>query len=213
VPDDEARCVRRQKQRRGGDLCALAVPADRDAVKVGLAGRLSVRPTALVGVDRPRCDGVDADAQGRELDGHHFGQKDHTGFGDPVSRTALAPALTRDRRHVDDRPRPLPDHHLGSGLGAEKRPGQVHPQLLLPLARGGREERLVQSDTRVVDQHVEPAEMDDCFPDQAFDLGRVADVNRGGAGDMPGRIDLGRYGARTLGINIGDDDPGSLRGK
>src|SRR5262245_50345787 len=53
--------------------------------------------------------------------------------------------------------------------------------------------------------------MGERVPDQAFDLGRVADVDGDGTRDVTGRVDLGRDGPGALGIDVGHDDAGAFR--
>src|SRR6478735_5167677 len=63
VAADEARIGRCEEESRRSDFGALAIAAGGDAVVVGLARGRSVRGPALVGIDGPGRNGVDAHTQ------------------------------------------------------------------------------------------------------------------------------------------------------
>ena len=124
-------------------------------------------------------DGVDVDAERRELVGHGAGQAEQTALRGGVRGHANAALERQHRRDVDDPSATLPLHDRACKLAAEREYGaEVHLDHGVPILIAVVEDRRAADDPGVVDEDVRAAE--------AFDDG--IENCAAGAGDPRGRL-------------------------
>jgi hypothetical protein len=168
----------------------------------------------LRGVGETRRDRVHADAVRGELERHRARHGDDAAL---ARRVVDAPhgAADRLRRHVDDRASATRgDHRARGGLRAEEPALEVHVKHEVPVSLAHLEKRHARIDPRVVDQHVEPAELADDLRHHCVDAGRSCDVGLHEHGTASGSADfLDDLLGRVAIIQIVHADVGALAGE
>ncbi len=129
-----------------------------------------------------RADGVDADREGRVVEGERPREADHAVLGRDVVREVGERHETRRRADVDDRARAPPDHLAQNRLRAAPDPAQIDVEQRRPLGLGELVGQLTArpDDPGVVDEHVDRAEVCAAAADGRLDLAGVAHVGERG---------------------------------
>ncbi len=135
------------------------------------------------GLDGARGDVVYGDAVRGQLDGDGPHQHPDAPFGRTVGRVRRHGQVLVYRGDVDDAPPiALGDHLAGGLLAAEPHPRKVDRDHLLPHLEGRLEKGDLLFYARVIDHHVEAAELLDGLLDQALHALRFGDVGLYGDG-------------------------------
>ena len=170
------------------------------------------RPVGL-GVDGTRRDGVDPDVLAAEFGGQLLGQAVDADLGQPVE-VRVQPR--RGRRLVDDRAAAALGHLAVHRAGAHQRAVEVHAhELLVVVPVDGDEEVELHAaeDRRVVDQVVDATELGECLGRHL--LGGVGIRHVDPHGERVAAFTLDAVGdlLRAFGVDVGDDDGGTLTGE
>src|SRR5215218_7578595 len=150
-----------EEQDGGRDLARFTDPTHRmhllDRRQILDATRLLRQAHHALGADRPRCDGVDADAAVGPLDRQMLGDAGGDEFGWSVGRLPLLPRDPRDRGETDDRPSSGRQHRLDRVLARQPHTAAVDGHHLVPVLDGRFQNIAEGDDPRVRHQHVELA--------------------------------------------------------
>jgi inner membrane transporter RhtA len=182
----EGRIVRRQERRDAGHFLGLRLAADglQGGVRFpprhgsgALGGREGCPVAAHVGVDVPGADGVDAKTVGAVVDGQLPGEVDDAALGGTVRRGQRRADDAVGGGNVDHGASRLPQEVRDGRPGTQEGPAQVDGDRPVP----GVDVELMEAtraagDARVVDQHVESAEVGDGAVDQGGDLFGIGHV-------------------------------------
>ena len=168
-------------------LLGRAVAAQRDRVLVVGADRHAVHELGHLGLDRPRADRVDADADVAELHRELLGQVQQRGLAGAVGHAQRARAQARDRRDVDDRAAAGLEHLGHAGLRAQERAVEVGVEHVAELGVAGLHHRLEDGDAGVVDELVDAAELRDDLRDARARPARGCDTSACTASTASGR--------------------------
>src|SRR6201995_2558173 len=146
------RLVRGQVDDAGRHLAGIGAATHRDLQEVlGDAG-------CHLSPNQPGADRVPPDGVWRHLQRRGLGQAAHPEFRGDVAVEPRAAAQALDRRDIDDRTTAGRGHRLDGGLHAQKRPGEVDVDDLLPVGQREVLQGIAVEDAGVVHQYVERAE-------------------------------------------------------
>src|SRR5271167_3817358 len=177
---DVARCVGRQEEAWVGDFLDAAEALQCARARDHLLD-LWIWPYArrcTFGVDRARCDAVNADACGAPFAGVRYRQVDYAGLRGAIRKHRGRAMHAGRRGDIDDRARAFLLDELARGrLRAEENAVEVDSDHRAPSVGREVERRRRDTGAVVVDQHVEAAEMFDRLRDHLVALLGVADVN------------------------------------
>jgi hypothetical protein len=162
-------------------------------------------------VDGARRDGVDGDAEGRQLDRHGAGEADDAVLRGDVADAPGHPLQAGDGRDVDDAPGARRRHRRRHRLDATVAAGQVDGDDAFEFLRRLLEERRLLADAGAVDENIDAAEGLMRGRHHGLDARRVGDVDGDRLPASAGGCDLVGDGGGVT--DVGGDDGRSLGGK
>ena len=151
-----AEVIREDRRNRAADIIRLAYPAQRDTLRDEGIGRFIVShgPTAEVGSDRARRDGVHPDSSRSEFHGHEAGQDIESPLHRSIDAEAGRGESDEPGRHIQNAS-PILDYRQEL-LCQEHWRAQMHRDKRVELLFGRFREVGAYADACVVDQVVEP---------------------------------------------------------
>jgi len=145
-----------EEEERGSDVFDAAGAAERDVAVDEVADEFGGIDFLRHGrLDVAGADGVHADAEVRELEGHGAGEHEDAALGGVVVGVAGFAVDGVFAAHVEDDAAAAGGHEAGGGLGDEEEAGEVDVEDLAPLAFRDVEKTGFAGDAGVVDEDVE----------------------------------------------------------